>query len=200
MEMNLVLASLPLPIRLKPEAPMSDDDLMRFSLANRMLRMEREANGEILVMIPTGTKTGKINLRVGRLLDEWAEVDGRGVAFDSSTGFRLANGSIRSPDASWIAIDRWEALTDDQQEGFGLCPDFVIELVSPSDRAAQVKKKILEEWMANGVKLAWVIDTKKRTVTMYRTGEKPEVLVEPSSVQGEGPVRGFELVMGRVWG
>jgi len=199
--MDLVLSSIPLPVRLRPESPVSDDELMRFSQENEPLRIEREENGDILIMTPTGIRTGNKNLRIGRLLDEWAEQDGQGIGCDSSTGFKLASGAVRSPDASWTANERVNALTEAQQEGFGpLCPDFVIELVSPSDRLPNAKKKITEEWIANGVKLAWLIDVKSRTVTIYRPNEEPETLFDPTSVQGDGPVRGFELMMSRVWG
>jgi len=199
--MGMTLSSLPLPMRLRPETPMSDEELMRFGQENRPLRIEREENGELLIMTPTGIRTGNKNLRIVRLLDEWAEQDGRGIGCDSSTGFRLANGAIRSPDASWIANERLNKLTDEQQEAYGpICPDFIIELVSPSDRLNNVKQKIAEQWIANGVQLAWMIDVKSRTVTVYRPGEAAEVHEDPTSVQGDGPVRGFELVMGRVWG
>ncbi len=197
--MNLSLESLPLPIRLRPDKPMSDAELMRFGRENRPLRMEREPNGEILIMTPTNNKTGKMNLRIGRLLDVWAEEDGRGVAFDSSTGFKLPNGAVRSPDAAWIANARWNAMTDEEQEGFGTYPDFVIELRSPTERLSESQAK-MEEWIGNGVELAWLIDPKRRVVEVYRPGEEPEVHQDPSSVQGDGPVRGFELVMERVWG
>jgi Uma2 family endonuclease len=180
---------------------MSDDALLRFSEENRSLRVEREANGDILVMTPTGCKTGKLNLRIGRFLDEWAERDGRGVACDSSTGFRLPSGAVRSPDAAWILKERDAALNEREQEGFGpICPDFVIELTSPSDEVSDVWKKITQEWIAGGAQLAWLIDAKNRTVTIFRPNEEPETRLDPTSVQGDGPVRGFELVMSRVWG
>ena len=198
--MELVLSSLALPIRLRPERPLSDEQLMRFSSENRPLRMEREPNGDILVMTPTGNRTGMINLRLGRLFDEWTESDGRGFGFDSSTGFRLPDGAVRSPDLAWVAKERWNALTDDEQEGFGLCPNFVIELVSPSDRLADVRKKIAEEWIVSGVELAWLIDPQRKVVEIYRPGEQPEIHEQPTSVQGSGPVAGFELVMARIWG
>ena len=197
--MDLLLSSLPLPVRLRPEKPLNDRDLMRFSRENRPLRMEREPNGDILITTPTGNKTGRINQKINILLGVWAEQDGSGVTFDSSTGFKLPNGAVRSPDAAWIANEKWNALTEDQQDGFGVCPDFIIELASPSDRLPDVKKKILDEWIANGVQLAWLIDTKARTVTIYRPDDDPETLFDPTSVQGVGPLRGFELVMSRIW-
>jgi Uma2 family endonuclease len=199
--MNLDLSSLELPIRLRPETPMSDLDLMRFSLENRPYRMEREPNGEILIMTPTGYRTGSINRRIVQALGNWADEDGRGDVFDSSTGFTLPNGAVRSPDASWVSNRRGDALTREQREGYApVCPEFVIELTSPSDRIEDVKKKVAEEWIANGAELAWLIEPKERRVTAYRPGQEPEVFEDPTSVQGTGCVAGFELVMERVWG
>lgn len=198
--MNFDIASLPLPVRLIPSSPMGDEELMRFSRANRPLRMEREGNGDILIMTPTGNLTGIMNRKLIRLLDEWAESDGRGITFDSDTGFNLRNGAVRSPDASWLSNEKWNALTPDEQEGYGTCPEFIVELTSPSDRLPAVRRKIEQEWMHSGVQVAWLIDPKSRSVTIYRQGEEPEVLTDPSSVQGNGPVSGFELVMSQIWG
>lgn len=186
------------PVRFRPERPLSDYEFTRFCAENESVRVERDSNGEILVMTPTGGNTGKINLRIGRLFDEWTEADGRGVAFDSSTGFRLPNGAVRSPDLAWVTNETWNALTAEERDGFVMYPDFVMELSSPSDRLPNVKKKITEEWIANGVKLAWLIDTKERTLTIYRPDEEPEVLYNSSSVQGTGPIAGFELVLSRI--
>jgi Uma2 family endonuclease len=199
MNPEFTISSLSLPVRLTPETPMSDEAFLRFSAENDSLRMEREPNGDILIMAPAGTKSGMMNQRIGRLLDEWAESDGGGYAFDSSTGFKLSNGAVRSPDASWVSRDRWEALSEAEQEGFApMCPEFVVELISPKDRLPSVRKKMLE-WMANGTEVAWLIDP-KRLVEVYRRGEAPEVHENPTSVQGTGGVSGFCLVMRRVWG
>ena len=198
--MNLDLKEIELPIRLITEHPMSDEELMRFCAANETLRVEREPNGEILVMTPAGAKTGKMNIRISRLLDEWAEGDGRGVAFDSSTGFTLPDGSMRNPDGAWMLAERWNALSDEDQGRFApVCPDFVIELRSPSDRLSDLQAK-MEQWIANGAEVAWLIDPTEKTAIIYRPGAEPERVVDPSSVQGTGPIAGFELVMSRVWG
>ena len=199
--MNLDLSSLELPIRLRTDAPMSDLEFERFSRQNRPYRMEQEPNGEILVMTPTGFDTGSINRRIAQALGNWADEDGRGDVLDSSTGFRLANGAVRSPDAAWVSHGRVEALSKAQLEGFApLCPEFVIELTSPSDRKKDVEAKVLDEWIANGAELAWLIEPKERRVTVYRPGQEAEVFEDPTSVQGTGCVAGFELVMERVWG
>jgi Uma2 family endonuclease len=197
--MNFNLAEMPLPLRFRPETPMSDEELMRFCAANEAVRVERDANGEILVMTPAGSKTSQMNSRITRLLDEWAEEDGRGVAFDSNGGFTLPDGSMRAADAAWVDRKRWDALSARDQERFApLCPDFVIELRSPNDGLSELKTK-MEHWIANGAQLGWLIDPENKAISIYRSGEEPEVLTHPTSVQGNGVIAGFELVMARVW-
>lgn len=199
--MNLDLSLLPMPLRLRPETPMGDEELMRFSRENRPFRMEREPNGEVLIMTPAGTNVAFINFRIARALGNWADEDGRGIVCESNAGFSLSNGSVRSPDAAWVSNRRWNALTEAQQEVYSpLCPEFIIEFASPSDRIGDVKKKMVDEWIAKGAELAWLIEPKTRRVTIYRPGLEPEVLEDPTSVQGNGCVAGFELVMERVWG
>jgi Uma2 family endonuclease len=197
--MNFALTEMPLPLRFRPEKPMSDEDLMRFSAANDALRVERDANGEILVMTPAGSKTSRMNSRITRLLDEWAETDGRGIAFDSNGGFNLPDGSVRAADAAWVHKSRWDALSDADQARFSpICPDFIIELRSPNDSLTELKQK-MEQWLANGVQLGWLIDPEDKTVSIYRPGEQPEILAHPTSVLGKGVMGGFELVMARIW-
>jgi Uma2 family endonuclease len=200
MGMNLALAEAQLPVRLRFESPMTDDQLLHFCAVNDVWQIEREANGEIVVMTPAGFGSSNRNIRVSRLLDEWAEADGRGAATGPDGGYVLPDGSMRSPDAAWTSFRRLETAGGRDQEGFApICPDFVIELRSPSDRLAPVEAK-MEMWIANGAQVAWLIDPRRKVVAIYRPGESPEVLHEPSSVQGTGPVAGFELVMARVWG
>jgi Uma2 family endonuclease len=178
---------------------MTEQEFLRFCEVNDFVRIEREPNGEILVMSPANSKTSIINSRVCRLLDEWTEADGHGVAFDSSGGFSLPDGSMRSPDAAWVLRRRWDALTEVQQSGFApVCPDFVIELRSPSDKLGDVQAK-MKMWISNGTEVAWLIDPERRAVEIYRPRHSFERLHDPSSVQGTGPVAGFELVMSRVW-
>ena len=194
------LVGLRLPARLRLAEPMSDGELLEFSAANDALRMEREPNGELTLMTPTGARTGKINFKLCALLAVWAEADVRGYGFDSNTGFRLPDGSMRSPDASWLVKERWDALSNEEQDGYApVCPEFVVELTSPTDRLPAVRRKMERVWMPNGVEVGWLIDPGKRTVRIYRAGQEAEELVDPTSVQGTGPVRGFELVMSRVW-
>jgi Uma2 family endonuclease len=197
--MNLSLREIDLPMRLVTERPMSDLELMRFCAVNEAVRVEREPNGEILVMTPSGWTTSKMNQRIGRLLDEWAEEDGRGYATDSNGGYTLPDGSMRAPDAAWIERRKIETLTLEQRTSFPpVCPDFVIELRSPSDRLTELHAK-MRQWIDNGATVAWLIDPIDRVVAVYRPGAEPEQHVNPSSVQGTGPVAGFELVLSRIW-
>ena len=197
--MNFALAEMPLPLRFRPQTPMSDDELMRFCAANDFLRVERDANGEILVMTPAGNNTGRRNAYLIQVLGTWSDIDGRGYAFDSSTGFSLPDGSMRSPDAAWIQAVRWDALGQDDKDRFSpICPDFIIELRSPSDNLAELEAK-MERWIANGAQVAWLIDPERQVVAVYRPGGQPEIHHHPTSVQGNGPIAGFELVMARIW-
>jgi Uma2 family endonuclease len=178
---------------------MTDDELLRFCAVNDVWQIERDANGEIVVMTPAGFGSSNMNVKISRLLDEWAERDGRGTTTESSGGYSLRDGSVRAPDAAWISFERLLPLNDKQKTGFApVCPEFVIELKSPSDRLSQLRAK-MEMWIANGAEVAWLIDPQRKVVEIYRPGDSPEVLHEPSSVHGTGPVAGFELVMARVW-
>jgi Uma2 family endonuclease len=150
-------------------------------------------------MTPSGSRTSRINSQITHLLTAWAQDDGRGIAFDSNGGFSLPDGSVRAADAAWVGLDRWQALTDTQQSGFApICPDFVIELRSPSDELPDLQAK-MAQWIANGAEVAWLIDPMEKAVTIYRPGDQPELLAHPTSVQGTGPITGFELVMSRIW-
>ncbi|WP_263383377.1 Uma2 family endonuclease [Granulicella arctica] len=197
--MNLSLVGVPLPLRLKPETPMSDEQLMTFCAANEILRVERDANGEVIVMTPTGAASGGRNMDISTDLNIWARLNGTGKAFDSSTGFTLPDGSMRSADVAWLLLSRWSALSKEQQRGFApLCPDFVIELRSSTDSLADLRTK-MKLWIANGVQLAWLIDPDHQAVTIYRPNHEPELLHHPTSVQGDGVMTGFELPMARIW-
>jgi Uma2 family endonuclease len=197
--MNPALAGKRPPFRFRPESPMSDEDLMRFCAANGIARVEREVNGEILVMSPAGNRTGRRNAAIVSALDTWAQQDERGYVFDSSTGFTLADGSMRSPDAAWIEAARWNALSKAEQNRFSpICPDFLIELRSQTDDRAQLEAK-MAKWISNGAKLAWLIDPERQLVAVYRPGGLPELHHHPTSVQGNGVIAGFELAMARIW-
>jgi Uma2 family endonuclease len=198
--MNFSIAELPLPVRVRPETPMTDEELARFCSANEALRVERDSKGELIVMSPTWTEGGGKGSEVGGELFVWSRADGRGKYYDSSTGFRLPDTSIRAADAHWVSWARWNALLPEQRKGFArICPEFVIEVRSETDRLRDMHEK-MKMWIDNGAELAWLIDPERKVVEVYRPGEEPEIHHDPTSVQGTGPVRGFELVMARVWG
>jgi Uma2 family endonuclease len=166
---------------------------------NPDLKLERSANGELIAMPPTGGETGKRNVKVTTQLDLWNEQTELGEVFDSSTGFTLPNKADRSPDASWVEKSRWSALTPEQREKFiPLCPDFVIELVSPSDSIKKTQEK-MQEYMQNGCRLGWLINRKKREVEIYRPGQDVEILQSPLTLSGENVLPGFVLNLQKIW-
>jgi Uma2 family endonuclease len=163
------------------------------------LRFERTATGELIIMPPTGGETGNRNGRLNQRLFNWSDQDGTGIAFDSSTGFKLPNGADRSPDASWLRLERWNALTGEQQTKFiPLCPDFVVELLSPSDSLKVAQEKI-REYIDNGVRLGWLINRKSQQVEIYRQGQEVEVLESPVTLSGEDVLQGFILNIEAIW-
>lgn len=198
--MNVALDVRALPARLRFECPMTDDELFEFCAKNDTLRVERDSNGELILMSPTGLEGGGADIEIGTDLTIWARRDGRGKTFGSNAGFTLPDGSMRSPDAAWMSWERWKALPPREQQRFGhVVPEFVIELRSKSDRLAELQEK-MSTWIANGVELAWLIDPQRKVIEVYPAGDEAEVHQDPTSVQGTGPVRGFELVMDRIWG
>ena len=197
--MQFAVSEVELPVRLRFERPLTDDELLHFCAVNDPLRVERDKNGELILMTPTGAEGGGRNADLTIELGVWARQDGRGKVFDSNTGFTLPDGSMRSPDASWVSWPCWNALTHEQQKRFApLCPEFVIELRSESDRLEELRAK-MGEWIANGAELAWLIDPERKVVEVYRPGREPEVLEGMSAVYGEGPVGGFVLELARIW-
>jgi Uma2 family endonuclease len=198
--MNVALDYAVLPARLRFERPMTDDELFEFCVRNDTLRVERDSNGELILMSPSGLEGDNLNAEITTELTNWTRQDGRGKSFGSNGGFTLPDGSMRSPDGAWMSRERWNALAPKERKRFGhVTPEFVIELRSESDALAGLQEK-MTTWIANGVELAWLIDPKRRVVEVYRPGESAEIHQNPTSVQGSGPVRGFELVMARVWG
>jgi Uma2 family endonuclease len=171
------------------------------SAANRDLRLERTATGELIVNPPTGGESGKRNLSISAQLGNWVEAhEELGEGFDSSTGFDLPNGANRSPDASWVSRERWESLTPQQRKGFvPLCPDFVIELRSESDSLPRLQAK-MREYIANGARLGWLIDPQNRRVVIYRSERERdgEVLENPTHLSGEDVLPGFKLNLRRL--
>jgi Uma2 family endonuclease len=178
---------------------MTQDEFWRFCQRNPELNVELNADGDLIFYSPTGAGTGHRNIALSRYLDEWAERDGGGLAFDSSTLFVLPNGAERSPDAAWVRRDRWDTLSTEQQEQPApLCPDFVVELMSPSDRLAETQAK-MDEYLANGARLGWLIDRKNHTVHVYRPGRPVEILPDPASVSGDPELPGFVLDLRRIF-
>jgi Uma2 family endonuclease len=197
--MNSALAELPLPVRLRTSLPLSDEELLRFCAAHDELRVERMADGELIVMSPAGSESSGKNNEITTDLTIWARADGRGKVFDSSAGFTLNDGSMLSPDAAWIAYPRWNALTREEQRRFApICPDFVIELRSPSDVLSELEAK-MERWIVNGAQLAWLIDPARRAVAIYRPDLPPQLLEDLDVLRGEGPVEGLLLPLTEIW-
>ena len=171
--------------------------------ANTDVRMELTSQGDLIVMPPTGGTSGRRNARLTTQLTVWTDRDGTGECFDSQTGFILPNGARRLPDAAWVANERWNALTPEEQEGFPpIAPDFVIELVSPSDLKNQRYEDLqskMQEYLDNGVWLGWLIEPKTQTVEIYRQGQAVKVLQSPKTLSGEDVLPGFVLDLETIW-
>ena len=170
-----------------------DRDLEQICRDNPDLRFETDRHGKLIIMSPTGSLTGERNSDLNYQVQSWNRQYKLGVVFDSSTGFRLFNGAIRSPDVSWIASDRWNSLSDEQKRSYApIDPDFVIELLSPTDNLAETRQK-MQEYMDCGVKLGWLINSDSKEVEIYRNGRDKEVLNNPSSISGEGVLPGLTV-------
>jgi Uma2 family endonuclease len=183
-----------------PLAIMTADQFFDFCQANSELRIERTAEGDMIIMPPAGTESGGRNLDLAVSFGIWARADGTGKGFDSSTGFTLPNGAVRSPDLAWIRLPRWQALSAEERVKFApICPDFVVELRSPSDRPKDLQEK-LEEYIANGAELGWLIDPIEREVHVYRPGQPVECLSDPTEVAGDPVLPGFVLKLAEIWG
>ena len=197
------LTAQPSPIPLKLDfdqmVELDDDSFFDFCQRNRELRIERTSTGEILIMSPAGGRTSSRNSKITRQLDAWSERDGRGEAFDSSGGFKLPNGAVRSPDAAWVEHHRLRQLAGGEEERFlPLCPTFVIELRSPSDALASVEAK-MEEYVSEGARLGWLIDPQNQRVHVYRPNTEAEVLDAPTALEGAPELPGFILDLTRIW-
>jgi Uma2 family endonuclease len=183
-----------------PESRMSDDEYFDFCMANPDLRIERTAQGEILIVPPAGGESSYRSGDAFRRLGNWAERHGRGRAFDSSAEFILPTGAALSPDAAWVSDRRLSGLSKAQRRKFlPVCPEFVIEVMSPSDRLKAAKEK-MRDWIRAGVELGWLIDGDERTVYIYRASEgDAEIRTGILKLAGEGPVAGFELDLTEIW-
>jgi Uma2 family endonuclease len=191
--------STPLTVNFPSLVQMTNEQFYEFCQANGDLRIERTANGEVIIMPPAFSDTGNRNFNIAAQLGYWTEQDGTGIGFDSSAGFTLPNGAMRSPDASWIELERWNILTDAQKASFApICPSFVIELRSSSDRLSKLQEK-MQEYIDNGASLGWLIDRQNRKVYIYRPNREVEILENPEAVTGNPELPGFILRMTKIW-
>jgi Uma2 family endonuclease len=188
-----------LTLKLNPIIKLTDDQFFQLCQENENIRLERTAKGELIIMSPAGGETGNSNAGLTAQIWIWNESHKLGKVFDSSTGFKLPNGADRSPDASWVKLERWNALTPEQQKKFPpLCPDFVVELMSPSDSLKDTQDK-MKEYRDNGAVLGWLINRKSRQVEIYRQNQEVEVLESPAAISGEDVLPGFILNLESIW-
>ncbi|MEG4230038.1 Uma2 family endonuclease [Microcoleus sp. N9_B2] len=188
-----------LTLNLNPIIKLTDDQFFQLCQENENIRLERTAKGELIIMSPAGGETGNNNAGLTAQIWNWNERNKLGKVFDSSTGFKLPNGADRSPDASWVKLERWNALTPEQQKKFPpICPDFVVELMSPSDSLKDTQDK-MKEYRDNGAVLGWLINRKSRQVEIYRQDREVEVLESPATVSGEDVLPGFILNLESIW-
>ncbi|NJP22405.1 MAG: Uma2 family endonuclease [Hydrococcus sp. CRU_1_1] len=185
-------------LKLEPILHLSAEQFTQLCYANPDAKLELTGAGELVVMSPTGGESGSRNLKLSQRLGNWTDSDGTGIAFDSSTMFKLPSGAFRSPDASWIERARWDSLTDQQRLGFPpIAPDFVVELRSPSDSLKDLRDKMLE-YLNNGVRLGWLLDPMSKVVEIYRIGQPVEILTNPTQLSGENVLPGFVLDLGGI--
>jgi len=175
----------------------------QLAYAEQIARIELTKDGELIVMSPTGGEAGSKNFNLYLDLGIWNRSTKLGIAMDSSTVFILPNGARRSPDVSWIKLDRWNSLTLKEKRGFPpIAPDFVMELVSPSDLKNQRYEDLqvkMQEYLDNGVKLGWLIEPSSKTVEIYKLGQKVETLNSPSTLSGENILPGFVLDLSEIF-
>ncbi len=196
---NTTPTTLPLPTPLILDLDLTNEQFFQLCQNHQDLKFERTAAGELVIMSPTGGNTGKRNVKLTTQLDLWNTRTQLGEVFDSSTGFSLPNGADRSPDAAWVRRDRWQALTPEQQDQFvPLCPDFVVELMSPSDSLERTRQK-MAEYLDNGAQLGWLINRKQRQIEIYRPGQAAEILAAPTTLSGSEVLPGFVLDLSLIW-
>jgi Uma2 family endonuclease len=189
-----------LTINLNSISNLSRSQFRQIANDNPDMKLERNKQGNLIVMAPTGGETGNFNADLNGQLYVWNRTSQSGKIFDSSTGFELPEGGDRSPDVAWITLDKWEALTPEQRRGFlPLCPDFAVELMSRSDSWIQTQAKMVE-YMESGCRLAWLLDPKGKRAAIYRVGKPPELLMAPDSLSGEDVLPGLVLDTGFLWG
>jgi Uma2 family endonuclease len=170
---------------------LTDDQFLRLCSDNRDFRIEMTAQGDLIIMPPPGSKTGQRNTHITYCLVIWTKQDGTGVCFGADTGFTLPNGAKRGPDAAWISRERWDRVSEELKEKLApICPDFVIELRSPTDRLSDVEDK-MADYIANGARLGWLLDPFDNCAIIYRQGQTPERIDNPTIIAGDPVLPGF---------
>lgn len=188
-----------LTLNLNPIVKLTDEQFFQLCQENENIRLERTAKGELIIMSPAGGETSNSNAGLTAQIWIWNEQNKLGKVFDSSGGFKLPNGANRAPDASWVTLERWNALTSEQKKKFPpICPDFVVELMSPSDSLKETQDK-MKEYRDNGARLGWLINRKSRQVEIYRQGAEVEVRSSPATLSGEDVLPGFVLSLESIW-
>ncbi|MBW4538197.1 MAG: Uma2 family endonuclease [Myxacorys chilensis ATA2-1-KO14] len=186
-------------IDLKPFIELTDDQFFQLCCNHPDIKFERSAGRELIIVPPTGGETGNRNFEIATEFGIWNRQYKLGVCFDSSTGFNLPNGGDRAPDVAWVRQDRWDTLTPEQKEKFPpIAPDFVLELMSPSDKLSDVQAK-MQEYMTSGVRLGWLIDRKTHRVEIYRLNQPVDVLQDPETLSGEDVLPEFVLSLNPIW-
>ncbi len=184
---------------MSPVIDMTNDQFFEFCQLNQDLRIERTTEGDLVIMTPAGGETSWRNSELIIALGIWARQDGTGVVFDSSGGFVLSNGATRAPDTAWVKRSRLARLTPEEKKRFlPLCPDFVIELRSPTDRLKDVQDK-MKEYLDNGLKLGWLIDPEEKQVYVYKPHTQVECLKNPSEISSDSILSGFVLDLEQIW-
>jgi Uma2 family endonuclease len=179
--------------------PITDEQFYDLCQDNRHLRFERNAKGNLVIMPPTGGETGNKNIEIAYQVQNWSRSNKSGIAFDSSTGFKLPNGADRSPDAAWIPLEKWQNLTEKERQRFvPLCPDFMVELRSKTDSLKPLQDK-MKEYIENGTRLGWLINPQDKQVEIYRQGKEVEILDYPQTLSGENILLGFVLDLKLIW-
>ena len=194
---EVLLREIPLPVTIRPAAPLSNEDLLAFCAANSGLEIESDADGSIRIMTPAGPESSRLNQLLGAELLLWARRNG-GEVFGPDLGVRFADRTLRGPDVAWLSTESWNELKGKISGFLPVCPEFVAELRSRTDRASAVEAK-MEFWMSRGAQLGWLIDPRRKQVMIYRPGREPETLFQPEILEGEKPIQGFRLEMAEFW-
>lgn len=184
---------------IEPLGHINDEQFYQLCRKNPQIKFERHASGELVIMSPTGGETGNLNSEINADIVIWNRQTKLGKVFDSSTCFKLPNGANRSPDVAWISLERWNELTSDEKSKFPpITPDFVLELMSPSDNLQETQLK-MQEYINNGARLGWLLNQKAKQVQIYRLGKNTEILNNPDYLDGEEVLPGFRLQLGLLW-